>query len=337
MSILKFKAGRRGAGGKNAGYITRESACDSISFHNLDELEGENQYENRVNALSYAHNREEEEMFLSARGRTHYRMILSWEGKEETMRAKEMTHEFLKENFKDSRAVVAVHQDTEHTHAHVWIDARNLDDRKLHSPKNHLNELCRNWQEQYDREYGTDRAQEFSEKREETRLYKLAMHSGFEQPKPERAGMTAENYREKDLRDAGVKINEVKIDSAKINQIEIIEEKNSGVITDGSEINGVKSDEFEQSGFGGNQRRFETRDSKALQAERAVAGSERQLEGGKRDAEKAAHSVDDSQRTIERTQHEFGKLRQAAAALDRAKQLEKEPNQERGFEQGYER
>lgn len=311
MSILKFKAGRRGAGGKNAGYITRESACESVSFHNLDELEGDSQYENRVNALSYAHNREEEEMFANARGRTHYRMILSWEGKEETVRAKEMTHEFLEENFKDSRAVVAVHQDTEHTHAHVWIDARNLDDRKLHSPKNHLNELCRNWQEQYDRAYGTDRAKEFSEKREETRLYKLAIHNGIEQPKPERAGMTSEDFREKDLRDAGVK------------------------------INGVKSDEFEQSGFGGNQRRFETRDSKALQAERAVAGSERQLAGGKRDAESAVKSIDDSQRTIERTQHEFGKLRQAAAAMDRAKQLEnekaKEQNQERGLDHGYER
>lgn len=322
MSILKFKAGRRGAGGKNAGYITRESACDSISFHNLDELEGENQYENRVNALSYAHNREEEEMFTSARGRTHYRMILSWKGKEETDRAKEMTHEFLEENFRESRAIVAVHQDTEHTHAHVWIDARNTDDRKIHSPKNHLNELCRNWQERYDREYGTGRAREFSEKREETRLYKLAMHNGFEQPKPERAGMTTEDYREKDLRDAGVKVNGAEIEGIKIEKIK---------------IDGVKIDEFEQIGSGGNQRRFEAGDSKALETERAAAGSERRLESGKRELERAVKSVDDSQRTIERTQHEFGKLREAAAALDRAKQLEKEPNQERGFEQGYER
>ena len=198
---MKFKAGARGASGKNASYITRESACDSISFHNLDELETENQYENRINALSYAYNREEEE----TKGRTHYRVVLSWEGKEDTNRAKEQTHEFLDNNFKDSRAIVAVHQDTDQTHAHVWIDSRNIDDRKLHSPKNHINKLSQSWQKQYDREYQTNYEKEFAAKREETRQYKEAKHKGLEATPPNRAEMTSGKWREKDERDAGIK------------------------------------------------------------------------------------------------------------------------------------
>ncbi len=114
MSVMKFK-GHKTASGKNVDYIMRDSACNDVSFHNLKELESESQYENKVNARSYVYNREEEE-----KGRTHYRVTLSWDREEETEKAREMTHEFLQENFKDSRAVVAIHQDTEHTHAHVW-------------------------------------------------------------------------------------------------------------------------------------------------------------------------------------------------------------------------
>lgn len=207
MSIVKFKSGRKSASGKNASYITRESACESISFHNLDELKAENQYEKRVNALTYAHNREEEETENSSRGRTHYRVILSWESKEDSERAEGMTHEFLQENFKESRAIVAIHQDTEHTHAHIWIDARNIDNRKLHSPKNHINNLSRSWQKQYDREYKTNYEKEYAIKREETRQYKEAMHNGKNTEKPSRAEMNSKKWREKDDRDAGIKTN----------------------------------------------------------------------------------------------------------------------------------
>jgi hypothetical protein len=218
MSVVKFKAGRKGASGRNASYITRESACESISFHNLDELKAENQYENRVNALSYTHNREEEEIGQSARGRTHYRVVLSWEGKEDTERADEMTHEFLQENFKESRAIVAIHQDTAHTHAHIWIDARNTNDRKLHSPKNHINELSRSWQKQYDREYKTNYEKEYAAKREKTRQYKEAMHKGKSIEKPNRAEMNSEKWRAKDERDAGIKTNGINKEGVGRNQ-----------------------------------------------------------------------------------------------------------------------
>ena len=189
MSITRFTVGRRGASGKHAGYITRESACDSISFQNLDELQGENQFESKTNAISYAYARED----CEEKGRTHYRLMLSWDRKEETDRAREQTHEYLEKNFKDSRAIVTIHQDTEHTHAHVWIDARQNDERKLHIQTKDYKRLDERWTQQYDRNYQTDYAKDYAAKKELTR-----------QNAREPARPTGEFFREKDVRDKGV-------------------------------------------------------------------------------------------------------------------------------------
>lgn len=114
--------------GRHASYITRESASRDISFYNLDELRGENDHDNRVNAIAHAYSREDVETAKGGeRGRTHYKLILSWDKKEETDRARDEAHKFLKENFEKGRGFVAIHQDTEHTHAHVWLDARGTD------------------------------------------------------------------------------------------------------------------------------------------------------------------------------------------------------------------
>lgn len=241
MSVMKFK-GHKAASGKNVDYIMRESACEDVSFHNLDELKGENEYENKVNARSYVYNREDEE-----KGRTHYRVVLSWDREEETEKAREMSHEFLQENFKDARAVVAIHQDTDHTHAHVWIDARQESGKKIHSEKSHINELSRSWQNQYDREYQTSYESEFAAKREEKRQYREDQHNGKESKPPERAQMTAEQYREKDARDAGVKTNVI-----------------------------------DQERAGNNQRPFEVRNSSVGKAEQTIDRSRQQFEQGER-------------------------------------------------------
>ncbi|MGH9763840.1 MAG: relaxase/mobilization nuclease domain-containing protein, partial [Blastocatellia bacterium] len=38
---------------------------------------------------------------------------------------------WVERNFPNSRALIAVHQNTDHTHAHINIQARNLDGRKI--------------------------------------------------------------------------------------------------------------------------------------------------------------------------------------------------------------
>lgn len=294
MSILKFK-GHSKASGKNVGYITRETACDSVSFHNLKELETGDRYDNKVNALSYAYNREEEET-----QRTHYRVTLSWEGKEETEKAKEMTHEFLQKEFPNARAVVAVHQDTDQTHSHVWIEARQLDDKKIHSPKNHINQICKSWQTQYDREYQTERAKEYEQKREESRQHREDKHNGRESVAPDRAGMRAQDYRNKDLRDAGVKENE-----------------------------------FEQSATGGNQRPFAVRDSAVKEADRAVTGSQQQIEESKRNSDESKQRFERAIESLDRAQSSVRQLRDEAdrmVEIEKRQQIEKDRENERGYE-----
>lgn len=288
MSVLKFK-GHKSKGGQNAAYITRVTAGESISFHNLDELQGENIHESRVNALSYAYDRDETET-----GRTHYRLILSWDRKEDTEQAKDLTHDFLKENFKDSRAIVSVHQNTDETHAHVWIDARNIDDRKLHSPKNHLNQLCSSWQQLYDRQYGTQRAEEFAQKREEMRQWREDKHKGIDSPKPERASWTSEKWQEKRYKDAGV------------------------IIKDGAE----------KEGLGGNQLSFAVGDSNAEETKRGIEQRKSELAQKVNDI---SGRVTEYTGRLDRSESEAGRISETVKQLDKSpnKEIEKDGGKER--------
>ncbi len=285
MSIVKFTVGRRGASRRHASYITRESACHSISFYNLDELHGENDFENRVNAISHAYAREDIETAKSERGRTHYRIILSWDRKEETDAAKEQAHEFLKENFDKGRGFVAVHQDTEHTHAHVWLDARTNDGRKLHIGKSVYRQLDESWAKQYDRNYQTEYAKEYQAKKQQTRQWKRELveqraeqqRDGKQerpQDKPERHTDKLKNefWREKEIRDSGV--------------------------VKGNDENGIR----------GNQQSFTVRSGRSETGERELNNSQQQLTKSERAVSRATEQT-------HRTESEARGLHQAVARV----------------------
>ena len=286
MSIAKFTVGRRGASGRHASYITREAACRSISFYNLDELRGENDFENRVNAISHAYAREDVETAKSERGRTHYRIILSWDRKEETDAAKEQAHEFLKENFDKGRGFVAVHQDTDHTHAHVWLDARTNDGRKLHISKGVYRQLDESWAKQYDRNYQTEFAKEYKEKKEQTRQWKRNRVQERDQgeratgkqdlphDKPERYQDTLKNdfWREKDQIDKGV----------------------------------IRSSD--ENGIRGNQQSFTVRNGRTETGERELNRSQQQLTKSERAVSRATEQIN-------RTESEARGLHQAVARV----------------------
>ncbi len=209
MSILKYNGtANPNASSANAKYITRERACDDLSFHNLPELE------TRADFLAYAERRAEEEAERPARGngiqRNHHRLVLSWDKTETTDAARDQTQNFLKENFPNSRAAIAIHQDKPgQTHAHVWLDARGIDERKIRIDKATYKTLDERWARQYDRTYGTDYAREYQAKKQETREWKRDRVAGINRPKPTRArdGMTSDRWREKDIRDLGVERN----------------------------------------------------------------------------------------------------------------------------------
>jgi hypothetical protein len=145
-------------------------------------------------------------------------MVLSFDRNETTENARAQTHQFLRENFPDARAIVSVHTDKkDQTHSHVWVDCRTREidkrgiEKKLQIDKATYKTLDERWAQQYDREYGTRYADDYRQKKAETREWKRDRVAGVDRPKPTRArdGMTADKYREKDLRDSGVEQHEL--------------------------------------------------------------------------------------------------------------------------------
>lgn len=179
MSICIYKnKANPNASSKNVQYICRDSASDSISFHNLDELQSDDRTQAKSNAINYAEQRELEEQSRikgNERGtpRNHNRMILSFDRKEETEIAKAEAHKFLDKEFSNQKAIVSVHQDGDKTHVHVWFDCRDKDtDRKTQLEPKQYRSLDERWAKQYDERYGTSYEKEYKEKKQQTRNWK---------------------------------------------------------------------------------------------------------------------------------------------------------------------
>jgi hypothetical protein len=195
--FLKFSAAKTGgASAANVKYITRETATAAderaLYMHNLDQLKGQDYRETRTNSIAYAEARLDAEQARSRtnpkESRTHYRAILSFDRTEDTDKAREMAKEWLQKNFKDGRAIVSIHQDRDHTHAHVWIEARDLKDKKLQLDNRAFKNLDTSWARIYAKEYGKHYLKEHMEKKQETKNYRKALREGrHDMPRPNRA------------------------------------------------------------------------------------------------------------------------------------------------------
>ncbi|MDQ3920647.1 MAG: hypothetical protein M3348_19475, partial [Acidobacteriota bacterium] len=64
-------------------------------------------------------------------GPTHFRIILSLGPEVSNREMKDLVNAFLGENFPKSPAFVAIHRDTEHTHAHLYVHTRQLDGSRI--------------------------------------------------------------------------------------------------------------------------------------------------------------------------------------------------------------
>ncbi len=175
MSICVYKNKcNPAASSANVHYITRDSACESISFHNLDELRDDDRTQAKSNAINFAEQREIEEearIIGNERGtpRNHNRMILSFDRKEETEVAREEAHKFLDKNFPNQKAIVSIHQDQDKSHVHVWFDCRDVEtDRKTQIQPKDFYTLDEKWAQQYDKKYGTEYEREYTTKKRET-------------------------------------------------------------------------------------------------------------------------------------------------------------------------
>jgi hypothetical protein len=200
--FARFAPGRAGASGANAAYITRGRATGwdehAIATRNYpDEVREADDYRDlRDHLHEYAEQQEAYEQERPRRGggetRTHYRGIVSFEGRVETDQARGMAEEYLEREFPEARSIAAVHQDTEHTHVHLHVQARDVDDHKLHFDRDAYRRLDERWAELYAREFGAEKLDEHLAKKAETaewkREYAQARSNGHQPPPaPERA------------------------------------------------------------------------------------------------------------------------------------------------------
>lgn len=204
--FMRFAKGRAGCSGVHAHYITRSPATerdmDAILTRHYPEWasDGRDYDELRDNLVAYCRQQEEDEDRRPRRGghgetRTHYRLVLSFEEQVDTREARDLADDYLGRTFPDARALAAVHQDTEHTHVHVHLQARDVDDHKLHFDRHAYERLDEQWAEVYAREYGHEKLEEHLERKAATREWRqraaLAHEHGGETPlAPERAGHT---------------------------------------------------------------------------------------------------------------------------------------------------
>jgi hypothetical protein len=219
---FRFRAGRTGTSGANVRYITRETGTrgerEAIYAHNYPEhaREGATYDELRANLVEYARQAEQDELERPRRGgrgrpQTHFRAIASCKGREETRRVLGMAREYLERRFPDARALVAVHQDRENTHAHLHVQTRDVEGQKLRFTREEWQNLDREWALVYEREFGRGLAEEHEMKKQETREYKrewaLARAEGREPrlEKPDRADRAEgpAQLREREMRNHG--------------------------------------------------------------------------------------------------------------------------------------
>jgi len=92
--------------------------------------DAEDYHELRDQLEEYCQQREADELERPRRGggetRTYYKTVLSFEERVDTDQARDMADEWLDREFPDAESIAAVHQDTDNTHVHVHIQARDI-------------------------------------------------------------------------------------------------------------------------------------------------------------------------------------------------------------------
>lgn len=146
------------------------------------------------------------EQFEKAKGgRTHYRVILSFDVPATNEQIRGLTNQFLKDTFPKAIGFAAIHRDTDHPHVHVYLHARQIDGRKIYLNRDAYRTIDENWAKIYS-EFAGDRSiyVQHRLKKEETREWKIAAAEAYRKgepipPKPERDNDRRERLAEQRL------------------------------------------------------------------------------------------------------------------------------------------
>lgn len=127
------------------------------------------------------------------KGLSHFRIILTVGPEVSIGELKAMTNDFLRANFPLCPAFVAVHDDTEHRHAHLYVHARQLDNRRVSLGQDYFR-LDESWMEICSRHLNRPEIYErHVELKEETRAWSRRAEKARDAgkpmpPKPDRWG-----------------------------------------------------------------------------------------------------------------------------------------------------
>lgn len=203
-TFIRFRTGTTGASARHVAYITRERAVlereRGILLYQLPEhVRAARDYDElRQTLIAHADVREESEIARhKSRGepRTHYRVTVSFERDMPTERALGMAKEWLEREFPKARGFAAVHRDTDQTHVHVWIDARQVDGKKIQLARQQHRNLDLSWNQIYSREMDRDPG-EHERKKEQTRAAKREGWQREQKPEiPERVRRNAQELK----------------------------------------------------------------------------------------------------------------------------------------------
>ena len=174
-TVFRFKSGTTGASMAHMEYISRQTAVlddvVGVVMRNIPESvrEARNYRELRENLACYAWAREKSEIAqyksktnsqTKGKGkgkkevRTHYRVMASFEKDIDTEKIKQMMNEWLENKLPTARACGFIHRDTDHTHIHIWVDARKISGEKIHLGSASYKSLDKEWNRIYSKEMG---------------------------------------------------------------------------------------------------------------------------------------------------------------------------------------
>jgi hypothetical protein len=146
-----------------------------------------------------------EEFEKAKGGRTHYRVILSFDVPATNSQIRDLTNQFLKETFPKAIAFGAIHRDTEHPHVHLFLHARQVDGKKIYLSRKEYGSIDEKWAKIYS-EFAGERSVyvEHLHKKEETKQWKIAAAQAYRKgepipPKPERDNDRRERLAEQRL------------------------------------------------------------------------------------------------------------------------------------------
>jgi relaxase-like protein len=106
-------------------------------------------------------------------GRTHYRIILSFDVPATNRQIRALTNHFLEQAFPKTIAFGAIHRDTDHPHVHLYLNSLQTDGRRIQLKNNEFKTIDEKWSRIYTDFAGDKSAHvEYLRKKEETKQWR---------------------------------------------------------------------------------------------------------------------------------------------------------------------